>query len=93
MSEWYLYLIRVKNGSLYTGIATDVDRRISEHAAGGKKSAKYLRGRGPFQLVFRQKIGNRSQALKAEAAVKKLPRVQKENLIRGICKVPPQADR
>ena len=93
MAEWYLYLIRVKNGSLYTGIATDVDRRISEHVAGGKKSAKYLRGRGPLQLVFRQKIGNRSQALKAEAAVKKLPKSQKENLIRRICKVPPLADR
>lgn len=92
MSEWHLYLIRVKNGSLYTGIATDVDRRFSEHVAGGKKSAKYLRGRGPFKLMFRQKIGNRSQALKAEAAVKKLSRVQKENLIRGICKVPSQAD-
>lgn len=82
MSDWYLYLIRVKNGGLYTGIATDVERRLSEHAAGGKKGAKYLRGRGPLQLVFRQKIGSRSQALKAEAAVKKMPKAQKEKLIR-----------
>jgi len=82
MSEWYLYLIRVKNGSLYTGIAMDVERRFSEHVAGGKQGAKYLRGRGPLKLVFRQKIGSRSQALKTEAAVKKMPRAQKENLIR-----------
>ncbi len=84
MSEWYLYLIRVKNGSLYTGIATDVERRFSEHVAGGKKGAKYLKGRGPLKLVFRQKIGSRSQALKTEAAIKKMPRAQKENLIRGV---------
>ncbi len=83
MSEWYLYLIRVKNGSLYTGIATDVERRFSEHVVGGKKGAKYLRGRGPLTLVFRQKVGSRSQALKTEAVVKKMPRAQKENLIRG----------
>jgi len=84
MSDWYLYLIRVKGGSLYTGIATDVERRFSEHVAGGRKGAKYLRGRGPLQLVFRQKIGSRSQALKAEAAVKKMPKTEKENLVRGV---------
>jgi len=83
MTEWYLYLIRVRNGSLYTGIATDVERRFSEHVAGGKKGAKYLRGRGPLKLVFHQKIGNRSQALKAEAAVKKMPKAQKEKLLVG----------
>ncbi len=84
MSEWYLYLIRVKNGSLYTGIAMDVERRFSEHVAGGKKGAKYLRGRGPLKLVFRQQMGSRSQALKAEAAVKKMPKTEKENLVRGV---------
>ena len=82
-AEWYLYLIRVKNGSLYTGIATNVERRFTEHAAGGRKGAKYLRGRGPLQLVFSQKIGTRSQALKTEAAVKKLPKVKKEKLVNG----------
>ena len=81
MSEWYLYLIRVKNGNLYTGIATDVERRFSEHVAGGKKGAKYLRGRRPLKLVFRQKIGSRSQALKTEAAVKKMPKAEKEKMI------------
>ncbi len=45
MAEWHLYMIRVKRGSLYTGIATDVDRRFAEHAEGGKKGSKYLRAR------------------------------------------------
>ena len=47
MPDWYLYLIRIHNGSLYTGITTDVDRRFAEHVAGGKKAAKYFRGKGP----------------------------------------------
>ena len=70
MPEWTLYMIRTKNGALYTGITQDVKRRFAEHADGGKKGAKYLRGRGPLELVFQQKIGSRSQALKAEAAGK-----------------------
>ena len=45
MADWHLYMIRVKSGSLYTGIATDVDRRFAEHEAGGKKGSKYLRAR------------------------------------------------
>ncbi len=82
MADWHLYMIRVKNGSLYTGIATDVDRRFAEHVEGGKKGSKYLRGRGPLKLVFRKKIGTRSQASKAEAQVKKLPKSAKEQLAR-----------
>ena len=83
MYYWYLYWVVIKGGSRYTGVGTDVEYRLSEEAAAGKKRAKYLGGRGSLQLVFRQKIGNRSQALKAEAAVKKMPKAQKENLIRG----------
>jgi len=83
MTDWYLYMIRVKDGSLYTGIATDVERRFAEHVEGGKKGSKYLRGRGPLKLVYRQKVGTRSQASKAEAQVKKLSKPQKEQLVRG----------
>ena len=67
MTNWSLYMIRVKDGSLYTGIATDVKRRLAEHVEGGKKGSKYLRGRGPLKLVYQQKIGTRSQASKAES--------------------------
>lgn len=82
MTDWSLYMIRVKDGSLYTGIATDVKRRFAEHVEGGKKGSKYLRGRGPLKLVYQKKIGTRSQASKAEAQVKKLPKFQKERLVK-----------
>jgi putative endonuclease len=77
---WYLYMVRTNHGHLYTGITQDVDRRFLEHKKGGKNSAKYLRGKGPLKLVFQQKIGSRSSALKAELALKKLPKQQKESL-------------
>ncbi len=87
MTDWSLYMIRVKDGSLYTGIATDVDRRFAEHVEGGKKGSKYLRGRGSLKLVYRQKIGTRSQALKAEATVKNLSKPQKEQFAKGLLKL------
>ena len=87
MLDWYLYLIRIHNGSLYTGITTDVDRRFAEHVAGGKKAAKYFRGKGPLKLVFSRKVGSRSLAMKAEAKVKKLSKLEKENLVRGASKL------
>ncbi len=74
-------MIRTKNGALYTGITQDVERRFAEHVAGGKKGAKYLRGRGPLNLVFRQKIGSRSEALKTEAAVKNMSKGEKEGMV------------
>ena len=76
-------MIRTKNGELYTGVTPDVERRFAEHVAGGKKAAKYLKGRGPLKLVFQQIIGSRSEALKAEAAVKKMSKGEKEKLVRG----------
>jgi len=78
-TPWFLYLIRSKDGSLYTGITTDVDRRLAEHQAG--KGAKYLRGKAPLMLAFQQKIGSRSAALIAEAAIKKLSKADKELII------------
>jgi putative endonuclease len=88
MSDWHIYMIRTKHGELYTGITQDVERRFAEHTAGGKKGAKYLRGSGPLQLVFQQKIGSRSEASKAEAAVKKMSKEEKEGMVRGkiICR-------
>lgn len=64
---------------MYTGIATDIERRIVEHQAG--KGAKYLRGRAPLKLVFKRKIGSRSLALKVEQLVKKLPKSKKELIV------------
>ena len=83
MSQWTLYLIRQNSGDLYTGITTDVERRFAEHQASGKKAARYLRGKGPLQLVYSSQIGSRSAALQAETAVKKLSKPKKEQLVSG----------
>ena len=80
MPDWYVYILRCRHGSLYTGVATDVERRIADHLAG--KGAKYLRGRGPLKLVFKKQVGNKGLALKVERNVKRLPRHKKEALIK-----------
>ena len=76
---WYLYILRCGDGSLYTGITTDVARRLEAHRQG--KGAKYTRGRGPLELAYQEECGTHSQALKREYAVKRLPRQEKEMLI------------
>jgi len=81
MLDWHLYLIRCHDGSLYTGITTDVARRFAEHQEKGDKGAKYLRGREPLVLVFQKKLGSRSLALGVENKVKKLSKAKKEELI------------
>ncbi len=79
MTTWSVYLLRCADGSLYTGIATDVSRRFAEHADGGR-GAKYLRGRGPFELIFQREIGDRSLALRIEHRLKRFPKAHKEDL-------------
>ncbi|MDO8716550.1 MAG: GIY-YIG nuclease family protein [Dehalococcoidales bacterium] len=82
MVDWYLYLIRCRDGSLYTGITTDVTRRLTRHREEGAAGAKYLKGRGPLTLVFKKKLGSNSLALKVERRVKKLSKAKKEELVR-----------
>ncbi|MFM2429090.1 MAG: hypothetical protein RLZZ511_303 [Cyanobacteriota bacterium] len=82
-STWYLYLIRCTDNSLYTGITTDYDRRFAEHQAQGKRSAKYLRGRGPLELVFVTPVGDKSNASRIEYAIKQYSKTTKEKLING----------
>ena len=62
MADWHLYILRTASGSLYTGVTTDVQRRLSEHQSGGPRCARSLRGRGPLELVFSQPVGDRSRA-------------------------------
>ena len=81
MSDWYLYMVRCHDGSLYTGISTAVKRRIAQHQGNGDSGSKYLRGRGPLTLVFQKRVGTRSLALKVESKVKRLSREKKERLI------------
>jgi putative endonuclease len=81
--QWSLYLLRCGDGSLYTGIATDVTRRLAEHEhGGGGRGAKYLRGRGPLSLVLEHVVGDRSRASRAERIIKRLPKVRKERLVK-----------
>ena len=82
MLDWYLYLVRCHDGSLYTGITTNVARRFAEHQENNGAGAKYLRGRGPLTLVLQKKLGSRSLALGVESKIKKLSKTRKEELIR-----------
>ena len=79
---WNVYLIRRGDGSLYTGIATDVERRFLEHDSQGPKCAKYLRGRLPLEIVYQCEIGTRSEASKEELRIKSLSRKEKLELIK-----------
>ncbi|MEE8120385.1 MAG: GIY-YIG nuclease family protein [Anaerolineales bacterium] len=83
MSEWYLYLVRCDDGSLYTGISTDVARRFAQHRGEGVAGSKYLKGRVPLTLVFQKDLGNKSLALKVERKVKMLSKARKEELVRA----------
>jgi len=81
-SQYTLYILRCSDGSLYTGIASDVDARLDEHRR-GRRGAKYLRGRTPFELVFTQPAGSRGAAQSLEHRIKKLSRSDKLALIEG----------
>jgi len=83
MTVWSVYLVRTDKGLLYTGIATDVERRFKEHSDGGAKGAKALKGKGPLTLVFSQQVGDRSAASKVEAKIKKMTKDKKEQLVNG----------
>jgi len=76
---WKLYMLRCGDGSLYTGISTDVARRLEEHRSG--KGAKYTRSRGPLELAYVEECGDRSDALKRELEIKAMTRAEKLKLI------------
>ena len=82
MACWFVYMVRCADDSLYTGIATDVERRVSEHNANNALGAKYTRGRRPVSLVYMESLPTHSEACKREIAIKRLPRQGKEDLIR-----------
>ena len=76
---WQLYLLRCGDGTLYTGIALDAQKRLLAHQRG--KGAKYTRGRGPLKLVYTETCANHSDALKRELEVKAMTREEKEKMI------------
>lgn len=78
-SNYVVYMLRCGDGSLYTGITNDLDKRLLAHSSG--KGAKYTRGRGPFTVVYTQQFDSKSEALKAEHNIKAMDRVSKLQLI------------
>ena len=77
--SWKLYILRCGDGSLYTGITTDVERRLEVHRSG--KGAKYTRSRGPLELAYVEECGDHSAALKRELEIKAMTRAEKLKLI------------
>lgn len=80
---YLVYILRCADGSLYTGITTNLSRRLSEHNSDNSNS-KYTRSRRPVSLVYSFKLRSRSEALKEEVRIKALSKRQKELLILGI---------
>ena len=78
--KWFVYMLRCGDGSLYTGITKDVRRRCEQHNAG--TASRYTRSRLPVALVYQEPQASRSLALKREAAIKAMSRLEKESLIR-----------
>jgi putative endonuclease len=79
LSAWYVYVLRCKDGSLYTGIARDVAARLAVHESG--KGARYTRGRGPFELLAKARCSGHGHALRVENAVKALSRDTKLDVV------------
>jgi len=81
MKHWFVYMVRCADDSLYTGIATDIERRVGEHNSTGNLAAKYTRARQPVKLVYNEILVSRSEASKREYAIKKMTKAAKERMI------------
>jgi putative endonuclease len=81
MAAWFVYVVRCRDGTLYTGISRDVDARVAKHNLG--KGARYTRGRAPVALVHTERKSSQGAALRREAAIKALDRDQKLALAEG----------
>ena len=78
-SQWYIYIIRCADNTLYTGISNHLEKRIGSHNSGN--GAKYTKGRGPVELIYKEKSQDKSTASKREAEIKKLTKKEKLKLI------------
>ncbi len=76
---WFVYILECADGTYYTGVTDDVEKRLEAHRQG--RGAKYTRGRGPLRLAYLESCPNRSEAQKREASIKRLPRCKKVLLI------------
>ncbi len=81
--SWFVYILKCSDDTLYTGVSTDIKRRLHEHNNCNKKGARYTRARRPVKMVYHECVENRSEAGKREASIKKLNRLQKLSLIKS----------
>lgn len=82
-NAWFVYLIKTRLDTFYTGVTTDVERRLQEHSNNKQKGARYLRGKGPLTVVWQQMVGDKRAAMSIEYKIKQLQRSQKLSLING----------
>lgn len=80
-TPYFVYILECADGTLYTGIATDVERRFAEHAAG--KGSRYVKVRGVKRIVYSEQCADKGTALKREIAIKKMSRTEKLCLVRS----------
>ena len=80
--NWFVYILRCKDKTLYTGVTNDIDKRLLAHNE-SDTGAKYTKARRPVVLVYKEAIKDRSEAQKREAAIKNLSRLAKLSLIKG----------
>jgi putative endonuclease len=81
MSDWYVYIVRCSDNSLYAGVTKDIDRRVAEHNTNEKLGARYTQSRRPVTLMYSEITESRSQASKREMEIKQLTKKNKESLI------------
>ena len=77
LADWFVYMLRCADESLYTGITTDIPRRMAEHNGEGGLGARYTRSRRPVTLVYSEPADHRAAAARREAAIKRLDRTRK----------------
>ncbi len=80
-SSWFVYILRCADGTLYTGITTDPERRLREHNQDDRLGARYTRARRPLELAYREQAASRAAASRREAAIKRMSRRAKQRLI------------
>jgi len=79
--RWYVYILECKDGTFYTGLTSNIERRLKEHSIDNKRGSKYTRGRRPVKLIYQEEFTTRSLALKRELGIKSWGRSKKQKLI------------
>lgn len=79
--QWFVYVLRCRDGSYYTGATNDLEKRLSQHASG--KGSKYVRSRLPFKMALCERMENARDAYERERGIKALGRKEKEALVLG----------